>query len=559
MAAVTKAANSHAAVSGAGFTNPSNAYATTGDNVYATATLTSTTNSTVSGDFGFPDFTTTDIPAYSTLTSVVLNTEYAISATVTGLATGIQIYRNNVAQGTEVTRSSLTEAAATQTVTVTNDAPISLADLRTASTLVEGRVRIAKGNTANLSTLSLDYISLTANYNAPSAVSTLSAMSFSAGTISPTFASGTTSYSFTVPYATSTTTFTLTGTGPVGLASGASGPSANTGYAIDYRLNAGAWTSVPYTVSGTTAVVTAQPTTPIPLVVGSGNVIDVRVTPQDGNVANATTYTTTITRSVGVSTLSALTFTAGALSPAFSSGTNGGATQSFTVSGVTYATATTNFTATATGPTGLSFAMHYRVNGGTWTQFSTTSPATVSGISLGATTLASATVVEVRVTSQDGTTQNTYSTTVNRVAASTDATLSALSFTDATANTAIALVPAFSAGEAVDTAHTGAVDKECLTATLAATRNAALASALDYRLRGGSWTSFAGTGTASLTLADWANLVEVRVTAESGATRTYPVTIVRVEPYDFQTYVTVNGEPVGGATSITSQIKWGLV
>lgn len=526
MAAVTKAANAHTAVSGAGFTNPSNAYATTGDNVYATATLTSTTNSTVSGDFGFPNFTTVDIPTYSTVTSVVLNTEYAISASVTGLATGIQIYRNGVAQGTEVTRTTLTEAAATQTVAVTNDAPISLADLRTASTLLKGRVRIAKGNTANLSTLSLDYISLTVNYNAPSTVSTLSALSFSAGSISPTFASGTTSYSFSVPYATSTTTLTATATGPTG-----------GGFLMEYRLGAGAWTSL-----GTTS---PQTSGSIALAVGT-NTIDVRVTAQDG--ITQTTYTTTITRNVAVSTLSALSFTAGTLSPTFASGTT-----TYTIGSIPYATSTTTFAATATGPTGMSFAMDYRVNGGSWTALTHTSGVVSASPSI--SLAVGATVVDVRVTGQDGVTQSTYTTTLTRVAASTNADLSAMAFVvTATPAVSVPISPTFSS---TVTTYTAAVDNTITQVTVSATRSSALASALDYRLRGGAWTSFAGTGSADLTLTNWANLVEVRVTAESGATKTYATTVTQVEPYDFQTYITVNGQPVGGSVSMPTTIKWG--
>jgi len=49
-----KAANRHTVVS-TGWTNPTNAYALSGNNVYAT--LTSAKSSTLSGDFGFPDFT----------------------------------------------------------------------------------------------------------------------------------------------------------------------------------------------------------------------------------------------------------------------------------------------------------------------------------------------------------------------------------------------------------------------------------------------------------------------------------------------------------------------
>lgn len=410
MATVTKAANSHTAVS-TGFTNPSNAYATTGDNVYATATLPTTQSTTVSGDFGFPSFSA-DIPAYSTINSLTLNAEYAISATVTGLATGIQINRPaGTSFGTETTRSTLTEALATQSYTVPGaNSDTWLADLRGTTPTTVGRVRISKGNTTNQSTLSLDYISLTVDYTAPSTVSSLSALTFTAGTLSPSFASGTTSYSFTSAYATTTTTFTATATGPT-----------TGGFLMEYRVGgAGAFT----TLSHTNGVATSP----------------------------------SISLNVGSNT------------------------------------------------------------------------------------------VEVRVTAQDGLTKTTYTTTITRLAASTNADLSAMAFSGTT------LVPSFSSAT---TTYTATAPNSVASTTLTATRSSALASGLEYQLNGGSWTSFAGTGSASLALDVWENTVGVRVTAESGATKTYTATITRVGSYDFEGTITVDGEPI--ATSLATNIKWGLV
>jgi hypothetical protein len=55
VAITRRPANRHTVVA-TGWTNPQNAYALTGDNVYAT--LASARNATLSGDFGFPDITT---------------------------------------------------------------------------------------------------------------------------------------------------------------------------------------------------------------------------------------------------------------------------------------------------------------------------------------------------------------------------------------------------------------------------------------------------------------------------------------------------------------------
>lgn len=409
MATVTKAANAHTAVS-TGFTNPSNAYATTGDNVYATAPLPSTQNSTVSGDFGFPSFSA-DIPAYSTINSLTLNTEYSLSATVTGLTSGIQIHRpGGTGFGTEVTRSTLTEATATQSYTVPGaNSDTWLADLRGTTPTTVGRVRITKGNTTNLSTLSLDYISLTVDYTAPSTVTTLSNLTFTAGTLSPSFSSGTSSYSFTSPYATTTTTFTATATGPT-----------TGGFAMEYRVGgSGSWT----TLSHTNGVATSPS---ISLNVGS-NTVEIRVRAQDGVTYTASPYTVTITRT----------------------------------------------------------------------------------------------------------------------AASTDADLIAMEFSGVT------ISPSFSNSTIT---YTGTTSYATASTTLSATRSSALATALEYQLNGGSWTSFATSGNASLALNVWSNTVGVRVTAESGATKTYTTTITRVGPYDFGGTLTVDDEEVSLNTHTHSSL-----
>lgn len=154
MATVTKAANSHTVVT-TGWTNPSNAYATTGNNVYATAAPAK--NATVTGDFGFPAFTTSDIPDGATIDVVTVRVEWKVSTTTSAT---LGVLANNPAgtpAGNESTFSSTTEGQ-----TIQQSTSITLADLR-AGTVV-ARVRDTRGNSNTAHTGSLDFVSLTIDY-----------------------------------------------------------------------------------------------------------------------------------------------------------------------------------------------------------------------------------------------------------------------------------------------------------------------------------------------------------------------------------------------------------
>jgi hypothetical protein len=164
VATVTKAANAHAVVV-TGWTNPSNAFAFVGDNVYATAAPAK--NATVSGDFGFPDFTAADIPDGATINLVTVTVEWLVSNT-TSATLGVQLRNNGVALGTETTYDSKTEIDSTQQVT----AGITLTDLRSASTLIKARVRDTRGNTTTAHTGSLDLVSITVDYTSSGTVFT---------------------------------------------------------------------------------------------------------------------------------------------------------------------------------------------------------------------------------------------------------------------------------------------------------------------------------------------------------------------------------------------------
>ncbi|MEI7910890.1 MAG: cadherin-like beta sandwich domain-containing protein [Verrucomicrobiota bacterium] len=220
-----------------------------------------------------------------------------------------------------------------------------------------------------------------------SAVSSLSGLVLSSGSLSPSFAAATKVYSSSVTNATSSITVT---------------PS----------------------VTDTTAVVKVNGTTlssgtasgAIPLAAGT-NTITIQVMAQDG--ITTSTYTVTVTRPPSaVSTLAGLVLSSGALSPAFASGTL--AYTSSVANAITAMTVTCTVTdATAT----------IKVNG-----VSATSGTACPSIPL----VVGTNPITVLVTAQDGTTASTYTVTVNRI--STVSTLSGLVLSSGT------LSPAFSTG-----------------------------------------------------------------------------------------------------------------
>jgi tRNA threonylcarbamoyladenosine modification (KEOPS) complex Pcc1 subunit len=214
---------------------------------------------------------------------------------------------------------------------------------------------------------------------AASTDATLSALALSSGTLSPTFASGTTSYTASV--ANSVTSITVTPT----------------------RTQANAT----ITVNGTT-VTSGTASGSISLNVGS-NTISVVVTAQDGTTTG--TYTVIVTRLSNDATLSALVLSSGTLNPSFASGTT-----SYTAS---VANSVTSITVT---PTRAQANATITVNGTSVT--SGTASGSIS-LNVGSNTLS------VIVTAQDGTTTGTYTVTVTR-AASTDATLSSLALSSGT-------------------------------------------------------------------------------------------------------------------------------
>ncbi len=315
----------------------------------------------------------------------------------------------------------------------------------------------------------------TLTFEPPSSDSALTALSFSSGTLTPTFASGTTSYTSTVAYSVSSVTISAT--------------KSNAGATIGYRLgSSGAFTSL---VSGTSSV---------SLAVGA-NTVEVKVTAED---TTTTTYSTVITRSTAATNadLSALSFSSGALSPTFASGT-------------TSYTSTVPYTASSVIITGTksdaNASIEYRL--GTAGAFT----ALVSGTS-SVSLAVGANTVEVKVTAEDGSTTNTYSIVITRETLSSNADLSALSFSSVT------LSPTFAGGT---TSYTSTVAYSVNSVTISATKSNGGAT-IEYRLgTAGAFTTL-NSGTSSVSLAVGANTVEVKVTAEDGSTtKTYSVVITR--------------------------------
>lgn len=171
MSQTVKAANAHTAVT-TGWTNPSNAYATATDLAYATAAPAK--NATIDGDFGFPAFTTGEIPAHATIQSVIVRTTWLFTVSVTGGTLGMQLRRNSTGTtlGSETTAAPLIPTDASQTGT-----GATLTDLRTANE-IRARMRATKGNTSTGTTGELDRVYLEVNW-----VETITA---AAGTITPT-------------------------------------------------------------------------------------------------------------------------------------------------------------------------------------------------------------------------------------------------------------------------------------------------------------------------------------------------------------------------------------
>ena len=145
MAVVTRKFADANAVVTTGWTNPTNAYAD--DTSYATAIPAK--NATVNSDYGFANITAADVPDGAVITSVTMAARDFNSSTTTNKTHGIQGRNNGVNSGTEATNTGNT-AEATITTTL---GTVTVADLRSASTLLKARVRSTQGNSSTTTTM----------------------------------------------------------------------------------------------------------------------------------------------------------------------------------------------------------------------------------------------------------------------------------------------------------------------------------------------------------------------------------------------------------------------
>jgi gliding motility-associated-like protein len=268
-------------------------------------------------------------------------------------------YTASVTNATTSITVTPTTSAATATVTV-NGVAVTSGTASGAIPLTVGPNTITLIGTAQDGVTTKTYtVTVT---RAPSSNANLSLIQLSSGTLSPVFAAATTSYTASVPNATSSITVTPT----------TSNPTATV------------------TVNGT-AVTSGTASASIPLVVGP-NTITVIGTAQDG--VTTKTYTVTVTRISSNAKLALIHLSSGTLSPTFAP-----ATTSYTAS---VSNATSSITVT---PTAVYSTTTITVNG----------TAVTSGTASGSIALAQGpNTITLITTAQDGVTKMTYTVTVTR-------------------------------------------------------------------------------------------------------------------------------------------------
>ena len=298
------------------------------------------------------------------------------------------------------------------------------------------------------------------------------------GTLAPSFISAITAYTSTVDNAITSVTVTPT--------------VAEANATIQVRVNNGSYAPL----------ASASSSVALSLNIGL-NPIDVMVTAQDGTTIK--TYTIQVTRAASSNAkLSSLVSTAGLLSPTFSATTTAYTT--------TVNNATTSITVTPT-KFDANASIQIRVNGNNYST-------TTSGVASSALALnVGINTIDVKVIAEDGTTNKTYTITVNR-APSTNANLSSLT------TTAGALSPAFAAAT---TAYTASVAYSTTNVTVTPTVADASAT-IQVRVNGGSYATInSGSASPALDLNFGPNTIDVNVVASDGATiKTYTIAVSRV-------------------------------
>ena len=314
--------------------------------------------------------------------------------------------------------------------------------------------------------------------------STLQSLTLSwPGVLSPTFASGTIAYTASVSSATTSLTITPAATD-------------QTNATIQVRINSGTYASVASWVA----------TGALSLNTGS-NVIEVKVTAQDG--VTVSTYTITVTRAAAVSTdatLSALSLSSGTLSPTFVPGT------------INYTASTALASITVTPTANQSNAtMQVAVNSGSYAAITSGSASTSLPLNLGANNY-----IYVKITAQDASTVVTYTVTVTRL--STDSSLQTLN--TRTSGSLSALSPAFAPGT---TSYMETATATTASITVQPTVNQADAT-IQVRINSGTYATLApGASAGPLSLNTGSNVIDIKVTAQDGVTvSTYTITVTRI-------------------------------
>ncbi|MBB6672965.1 cadherin-like beta sandwich domain-containing protein [Cohnella nanjingensis] len=297
---------------------------------------------------------------------------------------------------------------------------------------------------------------------AASANADLSNLTISQGTLSPAFASGTTTYTASVGNSAASLDVTPTvadGTATVKV----NGSSVSSGNAKNVALAVGP------------------------------NTINVLVTAQDGTTQQS--YTITVTRSASAQAdLSDLTISKGLLSPSFESGTTA----------YTASVANSVYSLDVT-PTAADSTATIKINGDDVASGSAKNVALAVGPN----------TINVLVTAQDGTTQQSYTITVTR-SASAQADLSDLTISKGL------LSPSFESGT---TAYTASVANSVYSLDVTAT---AADTAAAIKINGDDVPSGAAK---SIALNDGVNSIVIEVTAQDGSTRqSYTINVTREQP-----------------------------
>ena len=504
-----------------------------------TATVDNTYTGSALANFGafWNGSTTANQTAFFDNVSVtVVSAGPSNDANLSAFTTTATGFTPTFAAGTTAYSATTTFAATTTTVTATRNQAAATLEVQVngggytslANATASGNLALNVGaNTIEVRVTAEDattqkVYTLTVTRAAASTVSSLSALTTTATGLAPAFASGTTSYTASVLNAVTSVTVTPTRT--------------NAGATLQARVNGGSYASV---TSG-------SPSGALPLNVGP-NTIEVLVTAEDG--VTTTTYTITVTRSATVlstdATLSALTTTAGAISPTFASGTT-----SYTAS---VANGTTSVTVTPT-KTDAGATIQVRVNGGSYSAVTSGSPSGALALNVGSNT------INVLVTAEDTVTTITYTITVTR-AASTVATLATLSVS------AGSISPAFNPAT---TAYTLTVPWGTTGTTVTATPTDVNVTSMERRTNANSYGSLV-SGVASTTLglpniSPTDNTLDVRVTAQDGTTQIiYTITITRLANTDANLFDLTTSAGVvspafaSGTTSYTRAVPYSTV